>query len=239
MKIDVLADSDSVALAAAAFIAAEAATGVREHGRFVLAVSGGRTARGVLSALADQEIPWHGVHIVQVDERIAAAGHSDRNLTDLRACLLDHVPLRGEQIHAMPVEALDLCAAAASYERELSDIAGSPPVIDLAHLGLGVDGHTASLVPGDPVLEVADTDVAVTGAYESRRRMTLTYPILNRARRIIWIVTGGQKSAALSRLLAGDRSVPAGHVNRRHARIFADGAAAGQGARGEVKVIQP
>ncbi len=239
MKLEILADSDSVALAAAAFIAAEATTGVRERGRFVLAVSGGRTPRRTLSALAREALPWHGVHIVQVDERVAPKGDPDRNLTDLRACLLDHAPLREEQIHAMPVESPDLRAAAASYERELSEIAGAPPVIDLAQLGLGADGHTASLAPGDPVLDVADSDVAVTGVYESKRRMTLTYPMLNRSRRILWIVTGIQKSEALSRLRAGDRSIPAGRVNRLHALIIADSAAAAQRTRGAVKEVQP
>jgi len=239
MKIEVLADSDSVALAAAAFIAGEAATGVRARGRFVLAVSGGRTPRRTLSALAREALPWQGVHIVQVDERVAPMGHDDRNLTDLRASLLERVPLRGEQIHTMPVDSPDLHAAAAGYARQLSEIAGSPPIIDLAQLGLGVDGHTASLVPGDPVLDVTDADVAVTGVYESRRRMTLTYPILNRARCILWIVTGSQKADALSRLHAGDRSIPAGRVNRPHALILADCSAAAQRAPAAVKEVQP
>lgn len=239
MKIDVLADADSVALAAAAFIAAEAVKGVCERGRFVLAFSGGRTTQRTLSALAREVLPWHGVHVVQVDERVTPMGHSDRNLTDLRACLLEQVPLREEQIHAMPVESSDLRAAAACYERQLWEIAGSPPIIDLAQLGLGADGHTASLVPGDPVLDVTDSDVAVTGVYDSKRRMTLTYPILNRSRRVLWIVTGSKKSEALTRLRDGDESIPAGHVNRQHALILADRAAAAQPTRAVVKGVEP
>ena len=148
--------------------------------------------------------------MVQVDERVAPAGHPDRNLTHFRESLLEPAPLRPEQIHAMPVEATDLQAAAAGYAFTLREIAGSPPVLDLVHLGLGPDGHTASLVPGDPVLDVTDTDVALTGVYQGRRRMTLTYPIINRSRRILWLVTGGDKVGMLGRLLAGDLSIPAG-----------------------------
>src|SRR5205823_3567171 len=120
-------------------------------------------------------------------------GHPDRNLTHVRESLLEHAPLRQEQVHAMPVEAPDLQAAAARYTLTLQEIAGSPPVLDLVHLGLGPDGHTASLVPGDPVLAVTDADVAPTGVYQGRRRLTLTYPIINRSRRILWLVTGGEK----------------------------------------------
>lgn len=222
MKVRVFADPDSAARAAAAFIAAEARAGVASRGRFVLAFSGGRGPREMLSALAREEVPWHGLHVVQVDERVAPSGHPERNLTDLRALLLDRVPLHDEQIHPMPVQSPDLQAAAAGYGRMLSEIAGSPPVIDLVHLGLGEDGHTASLVPGDPVLEVADSDVAVTREYQSRRRMTLTYPALNRAGRIVWLVLGPEKAAALSRLRAEDRSIPAGRVEQRRAVLFAD-----------------
>ena len=130
-------------------------------------------------------------------------------------------------MHAMPVEDADLGAAAARYARELATIAGSPPVLDLVHLGLGPDGHTASLVPGDPVLDVVDRDVALTGVYLGRMRMTLTYPMLNRARRMLWLVTGSEKTAMLARLRAGDRSIPAGRVQSDRAVILADAAVAG------------
>ena len=148
MKIQVLDDADSVAKEAARVIAAEAVAAVAARGRFIMAVSGGHTPWQMLRALADETVPWKNLHVVQVDERVAPAGDPDRNLTHLRESLLEHAPLPPEQIHAMPVEEKDLEAAAASYARLLQQIAGSPPVLDLAHLGLGPDGHTASLVPG-------------------------------------------------------------------------------------------
>ena len=117
--------------------------------------------------------------------------------------------------------------AAKQYAATLAKIAGSPPVLDLIHLGLGPDGHTASLVPGDPVLQVSDADVAVTGIYQGRRRITLTYPLLNRARRILWLVTGSEKAGMLVRLRNSDPSIPAGRVNPERALVLADQAAAG------------
>jgi len=228
MKIEVLADADAVARAAAATIAADAREAVAARGRFLMAVSGGHTPWIMLRDLANEDIPWKNVHVFQVDERIAPAGDPDRNLTHLRASLLEHAPLPPEQIHAMPVELPDLEAAAKLYAKTLETIAGSPPVLDLAHLGLGPDGHTASLVPGDPVLDVTDANVGLTGVYTGRRRMTLTYPLLNRSRRILWLVTGAEKVPMLFRLRDGDTSIPAGRISRDQALLLADRAAAGQ-----------
>src|SRR5881275_2340688 len=194
MKIEIFRDADAVAQKAAEIIAAEARAAVKARGRFIVAVSGGHTPWQMLRALAEEEVPWKDMHVVQVDERLAPAGDPDRNLTHLRESLLSHAPLRLEQIHAMPVEAPDLNAAAEQYAQTLRSLAGSPPVLDLVHLGMGPDGHTASLVPGDPVLNIDDRDVAVTGIYQGRRRMTLTYPAINRARRVLWLVTGGEKT---------------------------------------------
>lgn len=227
METQVLADAGAVAREAAAIIAAAARTAVAARGRFIVAVSGGHTPWQMLRALAGEDVPWTGVHVAQVDERVAPAGDPDRNLTYLRESLLEHAPLPPARIHAMPVESSDLEAAAAQYARTLQDIAGSPPVLDLAHLGLGPDGHTASLVPGDPVLTVAGEDVALTEVYQGRRRMTLTYPMLNRSRRILWVVAGSEKSGMLARLRAGDQSIPAGRVRRDRALVLADRAAAG------------
>jgi 6-phosphogluconolactonase len=228
MSMEVLQTAEAVARRAAELIAEEARKAVAARGRFVAAVSGGHTPWLMLRALADADVPWPAVHIVQVDERVAPAGHPDRNLTHLRESLLDHAPLAGEQIHDMPVESADLGAAAAQYAATLRRIAGSPPILDLVHLGLGPDGHTASLVPGDPVLNAKDSDVAVTGTYQGRRRMTLTYPIINRSRQVLWVVTGDEKVQMLNRLLNGDEAIPAGRVRRERALVLADEAAAGQ-----------
>jgi len=227
MEIRIFADADAVAAEAARLIAAEARAAVASRGRFVMAVSGGRTPWQMLRALADEDVPWAGVHVVQVDERIAPAGDPDRNLTHLRESLLEHAPLPADHIYAMPVEEADLGEAAGNYARLLEQIAGTPPVLDLAHLGLGPDGHTASLIPGDPVLKVADRDVALTGVYMKRRRMTLTYPMLNRSRRLLWLVTGTEKVTMLPRLRAADASIPAGRVRQDRALVLADRAATG------------
>jgi 6-phosphogluconolactonase len=227
MKIELFPDADAVARKGAEIIAAEARAAVKLRGRFIVAVSGGRTPWQMLRALADEEVPWEDVHVVQVDERVAPEGDPDRNLSHLYGSLLEHAPLRPEQIHAMPVESPDLDTAAKRYALTLQELAGSPPVLDLVHLGLGPDGHTASLVPGDPVLNVTDSDVALTGVYQERRRMTLTYPMLNRSRRILWLVTGKDKVTALIRLREADVTIPAGRIQAVNALILADQAAAG------------
>jgi 6-phosphogluconolactonase len=226
MQVDVFANADQVARQAARYIAAQAREAVRVRGRFVMAVSGGTTPWQMLRALAHEEVPWAEVQVAQIDERVAPAGDDARNLTHLTASLLEHAPLKSDQIHAMPVELADLEAGAAEYASTLARIAGSPPVLDLAHLGLGPDGHTASLVPGDPVLEVTDRDVAATGLYQGHHRMTLTYPLINRSRSILWLVTGAGKIDMLPRLLAADRGIPAGRVAQGLATLFADQAAA-------------
>jgi 6-phosphogluconolactonase len=230
MNIEVLADSGSVAERAASVIAECARAAIESRGIFTMAVSGGHTPWIMLRQLAHAQIPWRSVHIVQVDERVAPAGHADRNLTHIQESLLSNSPLHPDQIYAMPVESPDLRAAAGVYAATLGRIAGEPPVIDLVHLGLGPDGHTASLVPGDPVLDVDDADVALSGPYQGRRRMTVTYPILNRARRILWVVTGAEKAGMVNRLLEGDRGIPAGRVSSEKALLLADCDAAGQHA---------
>jgi 6-phosphogluconolactonase len=227
MNMEVRDSVDSAAETAAKIIADGAARAIAARGRFVLAVSGGHTPWLMLRALAAEKVDWSAVHIVQVDERVAIAGHPDRNLTHLHTSFLDHVPVK-PQLHAMPVESEDLEKAAAEYEETLRQIAGTPPVLDMVTLGLGFDGHTASLVPGDPVLKVTDRDVAVTGYYQERMRMTLTYPILNRTREILWVITGEEKAGILRRFLEGDASIPAAEIRRLRAIVVADQAAAGQ-----------
>ncbi len=233
MRLEILADAGAVAARGARWLAAAAREAVAARGRFAFAVSGGRTPVEMLRALATEDLPGEEVHLFQVDERVAPAGHADRNLTRVRECLLGTGSslLEAGNLHAMPVEDADLCAAAARYQRELERVAGAPAVLDAVHLGLGADGHTASLVPGDPVLDVEARDVAVTGVYAGRVRMTLTYPAIDRARALLWVVTGAEKAPALSRLLAEDRSIPAGRVRPAHALVLADRAAAGESSR--------
>ena len=227
MKVEILNDADAVAARAAELIASDARSAIAARGAFTFAVSGGRTPWEMLRLLGEMEVPWHEVQLFQVDERFAPTGDPDRNFTHIGETLLSRAELPLNRIHAMPVEEPDLAAAVARYIASLAAVAGSPPVLDLVHLGLGPDGHTASLVPGDPVLDVVDADVAVTGVYQNRRRMTLTYPSINRARRILWVVTGADKAAMLERLKAGDKSIPAGRVDQARAVLLADRAAAG------------
>ena len=227
MQIEVLPDPDSVAIASAKLVADRARQAVTARGRFILALSGGSTPWAMLAELAKEEVPWDKVHVVQVDERVAPAGDKDRNLTHMHASLLDPTPIPPGQIYPMPVEDEDLAGACARYAATLDSLAGTPAVIDLVHLGLGPDGHTASLVPDDASLNVHDVDVTSAGPYQDRMRMTLTYPIINRAREIMWLLTGAGKTEMLNRMKAGDKEIPAGRVRQVGAIVFADQAAAG------------
>ena len=217
LEVEVLPDAQAVAQRGAEIFASAAAAAIAEGGLFTFAVSGGRTPWAMFADLAGK-MPWEKVTIFQVDERIAPDGDPDRNLTQLERSL---PPGGAADVRAMPVWAEDLEKAAAIYAAAL------PQRLGLVHLGLGPDGHTASLIPGDPVLDVSDRDVAVTGEYQGRRRMTLTYPVLNRARQILWLVTGDDKVDALARLRAGDPSIPAGRVSTANALVVADEAAGG------------
>jgi len=225
MNAEVLPDPEQVARRAAAVIADEARRAAAARGRFLLATSGGTTPWRMLELLVDEDVPWPVTHLFQVDERVAGPADPGRNLARLRASLVDRVPLVPDHVHAMPVEDADLAAAAAAYAATLSRIGGTPPVLDLVHLGLGEDGHTASLVPGDRALEASQAEVAVTGPFHGFRRMTLTYPVLARARCILWVVTGAEKAGALQRLRARDPSLAATRVPDPHARVLADRAA--------------
>ncbi len=217
LDVEVLPDAQAAAERGAELIAGAAAQAIAKRDRFTLAVSGGSTPGAMFAALYGR-MPWEKVTIFQVDERIAPDGDPHRNLTLLQRSL---PPGGVADVRPMPVTAHDLEEAATGYASAL------PERLDLVHLGLGPDGHTASLVPGDPVLEVDDRDVALTGEYQGRRRMTLTYLPLDRARRILWLVTGDDKIDALARLRAGDTSIPAGRITTANALVIADAAAAG------------
>lgn len=226
LTTEVRADAEDVARRSVAIIAREFRAAVAERGRFLLAVSGGTTPRRMLELLAEEDLAWSQLHLFQVDERVVPPSDPARNLAMLRTTLLERVAVRQDQIHPMPVGATDLDAAALEYAATLQEVAGVPPILDLVQLGLGTDGHTASLVTGDPALRSRE-DVAVTGPYEGARRMTLTFPIIGRARTILWVVTGSGKRNALSRLLRGDESIPAAHVPTGRAVLIADEAAIG------------
>ncbi len=200
--------------------------GVREHGRAAVAFSGGRNVGRFFSALSRESVPWHLVHLFQVDERVAPEGSAHRNMELIHRHFLSEAPLPVENVHPMPVEMDDLALGAARYADELVRCCGVPPVLDLVHLGLGDDGHTASLVPGDPVVEVWDRDVAITRPYRGHRRMTLTFPVLSRAWNLLWVVEGTSKRAVVLRLVDADPDIPAGRVVQTRALLLADADAA-------------
>ena len=215
--LEVLSDEDAVARRAADIVAASAREAIESRGRFTFAVSGGRTPWAMFRDLADEDVPWGKVGIWQVDERIAPDGDAERNLTSILSIIPSEADLR-----PMPVTEVDLDAAAARYAESL------PDVFDLVHLGMGDDGHTASLVPDDPVLDVTDRDVAVTGEYRGLRRMTLTYRVLDRSRRVLWLIDGDDKAPMVPRLMAGDASIPAGRVATTEQLVVVDAAAAAE-----------
>lgn len=222
MEIERFPTAWAVARRGAALIAESARQAVAARDQFLLALSGGKSPWKMIHALAKEAVPWECVHVFQVDERIAPEGHPDRNLTTLREILLTQTDLPEDHIHPMPVDEEDLDKAAREYGGMLNRYAGTPAVLDLVSLGLGSDGHTASLIPEDPVLNVTAQDVAVTEPHFGRNRMTLTYPILNRSRQILWVVTGAEKEPMLKRLLRSDLSIPAGRVNQNNAILLTD-----------------
>ena len=220
IELEVAGDEKAASRRAAELIAAAGDQAAAERGSFAFAMSGGRSPWAMLAILGELEaMPWDRTELFQVDERVAAPGDPARNLTHMVLGLaMAHQPA----LRPMPVTQRDLEAAAREYE------AGLPERLDLVHLGLGPDGHTASLVPGDPVLDITDRRVAVTEtAYQDHRRMTLTYPALDDARRIVWLVTGPDKQEPLAKLLEGDESIPAGRVKNENTLVVADEAAAG------------
>jgi len=217
-ELELYTDGAAVAAAAADHVVDAAAAAVAERGQFHFAVSGGHTPWEMFAVLAERDLPWEQVVIYQVDERVAPEGDPDRNLAHLTTALAG----APASVVPMPVEDPDVDRGASLYAQRL------PERFDLVHLGLGPDGHTASLVPGDAVLDVTDRPVAPTaGEYQGRRRMTLTYPGIARAARLLWLVTGASKVEPLAKLLAGDRSIPAGRVTAGRSVVMADRDAAG------------
>jgi 6-phosphogluconolactonase len=215
LDLEVTKDDKAAARRAAEMIAAAGAAAVADHGTFAFAMSGGRSPWAMLAILGElEEMPWAETELFQVDERIASPGSEERNLTHMVLGLsMDHQ----SALRPMPVTQRDLDAAAHEYDTSL------PDRLDLVHLGLGPDGHTASLVPGDPVLEVDDRRVALTtDPYQGHRRMTLTYPAIAEARQVLFLVTGEEKREPLQKVIAADPSIPAGRVQNDAITIVAD-----------------
>jgi 6-phosphogluconolactonase len=226
LSLEVAPDAAGLAHLAAGRLIQAADAALDARSRFTIAVSGGGTPLRLFEELTHRPLPWRSIHVFQVDERVAPAGHPDRNLTGLMEHLLDRVPIPDANVHPMPVEASDLEAAAADYAAELAEVCGPGGVLDLVHLGVGEDGHTASWPPGDPVVDVSGADVAVVGTFNGYRRMTLTPPAVNRARSILWLVDGSAKAPALARLVEGDPAIPASRVRREGAVVLATADAA-------------
>lgn len=221
LEVEILEDGAALAARTADLVAAKLAGAVTARGSATVAVSGGSSPLAFFRVLAGKELSWEAIHVFQVDERVAPAGHEDRNLVGLEAALLDRVPIPPGNVHPMPVEDPDLEAGAAAYAEEIRAVAGRDGRLDVVHLGIGDDGHTASWPPGDPVVDATD-DVAVVGPFNGRLRMTLTPPAVNRAGWIVWLIAGATKAPVVARLLAGDQALPASRVRRSDCTLLAD-----------------
>ena len=225
VRVDVVATPELAARRAALWLADALRDAIRERDRACIALSGGSSPLPLFRELVRAELDWSAVHVFQVDERVVKRGDPARNLTVLEQVFVHEGPLSAERLHPMWVDRSDLAAAAEAYAESLATLAGSPVVLDAVHLGLGADGHTASLFPGDAACDVTGSAVAVTGEHAGYRRMTLTYPALDAARRIVWFATGEGKQAIVTRLAAGDATIPAARVATGHAVLVADYAA--------------
>ena len=226
MRIQVLPTPEIAAERAAEWLRTEIGRASAQRGRCLVALSGGRTPWRMLRDLHRLRVHWHDLQVFQVDERVVAENDERRNARQIADLLVAPAMLRAAQFHAMPVERSDLEAGAEEYARLLSEHGGTPPVLDVVQLGIGADGHTASLVPGDRLLKAHDRDVGISVPYQGVVRMTLTFRVLDAARHRLWLITGADKAAALRQLWLGDTSVPAGRVVRESAFVFTDSAAA-------------
>lgn len=221
MDVRVADDAAGAAADAATFVARRLRDAVRRRGRATLALSGGSTPAVMFDVLATLDVPWADVLVFQVDERIAPDGHPDRNAVQLEEHLVRAVPALARRVRLMPVTSAHLGRAAARYA---TAIAHAAP-LDVVHLGLGDDGHTASWPPGDPVID-SDRQVDLCSEFNGRRRMTLTTGPVNGARCRIVLAAGAAKAPMIERFLTGDRSIPITHVRRTDTVLFVDRAAA-------------
>lgn len=222
---------------------------IRLRGMCLIGLSGGSTPNQVFQELATRPVAWENVVALQVDERVAPIGSPDRNLTAQQAAFsetdIQWVPLPVEdvlrELNGSLSDPLSLANVGetnlefghltgmhlvrdvlADFDAQLVELAGSPPILDVVHLGLGTDGHTASLVPGDKAVNELLLYSALTGMYQGTHRITLTRPVMDRARMVVWLVRGASKREQLGRLLAGDMTIPAGLIRPAHSVIIAD-----------------
>jgi 6-phosphogluconolactonase len=214
-ELRIFDDAEALAHAASDYVLEYAQALTSGSSQFSFAVSGGKSPWVMLSDLAKEHLDWDRTVIYQVDERVAPDGDDLRNLTHLRSSLAS----TSATIEPMEVNAPDVDAAAERYAALL------PAQFELIHLGMGPDGHCASLIPNDPVLDVTDRLVAVSDVYQGTRRMTLTYPALSTAKQLLWLISGSDKQEALAKLLDSDPSIPAGRVEAASSIIMADRAA--------------
>ena len=231
MIVEVLADGEALAARSVEVILEAATNAMDERGKFVWAISGGTTPRRLLELLSERtDLDWSRTHLFQVDERIAPDGSDDRNASMLDTALLTEDFLAHNEpagIHLMPVTDDDLNVACTKYAALMDNHAGSPVVFDLVQLGMGSDGHTASLIPNDPILAIDDVDIALTGEYQGRRRMSFTWPVLERAKQLLWVIGGESKQGAVKLFLDSDSSIPATLPTQARATVLLDTAAAG------------
>jgi 6-phosphogluconolactonase len=193
---------------------------IAARGVAAIAVSGGTTPAAMLGELAASGADWRHVHVFQVDERLVPDDDERRNMRLVRAAFAQSgVP--PANLHAVVAASAAPQAVADSYGRELRAIAGTPPVLDAVHLGLGADGHTASLFPGDRAVG-AGGDVALSGDHGGMRRITLTLDTLNRARMRIWLVTGTRKREVVKRMLEPGSSLVANRLQAEHSVLVLD-----------------
>jgi 6-phosphogluconolactonase len=222
VKIVIEPDPAVTAAEAAAWMARRIRSAVRLRGTCRVAVSGGSTPAAMFDVLAGLDLPWSLVHLFQVDERVAPDGDPDRNAVQLRTHLTDRVPLRARNVHLMPVTAASLPRAAARY----AGVIGEEP-LDIVHLGIGDDGHTASWPPGDPVVD-APGAVAISGTFNGRVRMTMTPAVVNAARARMLLAVGAGKAAPLAGWLLHRADLPVQRVRRTNTTLILDDSAASE-----------
>lgn len=234
-EFDVFPDPDAVAEAVASWLLARA----EGQARFAVSLSGGSTPKRLYERLASppyrDRFPWDRTQWFFGDERFVPKDHPDSNFRMVSEAMLSHVPVPQGSVHGFDTDALTPEDAAAGYERRLKHFYGSDtfdparPLFDVMLLGLGPDGHTASLIPGQPVLDERDKWAAAVTEGRPEARLTLTYPAIASSRAIAFLVTGRDKAEMLAHVLSGADDVPAGRLRTSaDVRWFVDRAAAGQ-----------